>query len=195
MPTEHEYKYVISMDFAGFEGQLKERAREIQHIKQGYVAFSKGMTCRVRHIAKEGKDKEKWYFTFKQKITDRVVEIEKKISKRDGHDIWEICVGKLKKTRYLLDHKGVTWEIDFFRKGQLLYFIQAEVELDEGQPRPSEIHPLLKEFVLYEVPVESDKFSNKRLGDVEYARKIYSRLLSHRENTDDYSENQKEEGL
>lgn len=190
MPTEHEFKYVISMDFAVHEDVLKQDAREIQHIKQGYVAFSKGMTTRVRSIHKEGK-KNKWFFTFKQKIANRVIEIETKIDKRDGEDIWEICVGKLKKTRYILDHKGVAWEIDFFHKGHLLYFILAEVELDEGLPRPSEIPPLIKEYIVHEVPLDSDEFSNKRLGDVEYARKVYSGLTSHKEITND-NQNQKD---
>jgi len=172
------------LDFAECESVLKEQAREVQHIKQGYVAFSKGMTCRVRNTHIEGK-KNKWFFTFKQKINDRVVEIEKKIDKRDGHDIWEICVGKLKKTRYIIDDKGISWEIDFFHKGHLLYFIQAEVELDEGLPRPKDIPSIFKEFVIHEVPLDSDEFSNKRLGDVEYAKNIYKQLS---ENTNDYSD-------
>lgn len=163
------------MDFAQHERLLIEQARQIQHIKQGYVGFTKGMTTRVRQIKKKNK-KPKWYFTFKQKVSNRVIEIEKKIDKRDGQDIWEICLGKLKKIRYIIDHKGISWEIDFFHKGHLLYFILAEVELDEGLPRPDEIPPLLKDHILYEVPLDSDEFSNKRLSDVEYAKKIYNRL-------------------
>lgn len=190
MPTEHEFKYVISLDFAKEQGSLlRDIASEVQHIRQGYVAFSKGMTTRVRSIQKRDK-KPKWFFTFKQKICNRTVEIETKIDRRDGHDLWQICVGKLKKTRYIVDHQGVSWEIDLFHKGHGDYFVLAEVELDEGSKRPDVVPPILQGYVLYEVPLNSDEFSNKRLGDVEYAKEVYDRLT--REITD---ENEETKGL
>lgn len=146
---------------------------QFSHIKQGYLAFSKGMTTRIRCITTL--KKERWYLTFKQKINSRVIEIEKKIDSRDGHDLWDVCVGKLKKNRYAIDNEGVTWELDIFKKGTL-YFILAEVELEEGAPRPKTVPPFLKDYILYEVPLTDDRFSNKRLGDAEYATNLYKQI-------------------
>lgn len=176
MPTEHEYKYVISLDIAKEydETALRQMSREVQHIKQGYLAFSKGMTLRTRCLVKKGK--KQWFLTFKQKINDRVVEIENRISGRDGKDLWSACVGQLTKDRYVFPHYGHVWEVDFFRKAGLLYFVQAEVELEEGANRPDDIPPFLKKHIIYEVPLTDDRFSNKRLGDVEYAYRLYQSL-------------------
>lgn len=168
MPTENEYKYVISLDFA----QKPVSWEKKQFIKQGYLAFSKGMTTRIRRIEVEGK-KPKWFLTFKQKVGDRVVEIENRIDKRDGVDLWEVCVGKLKKVRHICDDKGIKWEVDFFYKGTHLYFILAEVELPEGAPPPETLPEVFADHVVYEVRQDDERFSNKRLGDVDYATQMY----------------------
>ena len=58
-----------------------------------------------------------------------------------------------------------------------LYFVQAEVELEEGSNKPEEIPEFLREFLLYEVPLTDDRFSNKRLSDVEFASRLYKSLV------------------
>ena len=146
---------------------------QFSHIKQGYLAFSKGMTTRIRCITTL--KKERWYLTFKQKINNRVIEIEKKIDSRDGHDLWDVCVGKLKKNRYAIDNKGIMWEVDFFKK-ENLYFILAEVELEEGAPRPKKLPNFLKDHILYEVPLTDNRFSNTNLGDIDFATNLYNEL-------------------
>lgn len=173
MPTEHEYKYVISMDFANNypEDQLRVMCDEDQFIRQGYLAFSKGMTTRIRYLKTE--KKSQWFLTFKQKVGERVIEIEKKISDRDGSDLWDICVGRLNKERFVFKDGEIKWEVDFFRKGGLLYFILAEVELSEGMPPPEKAPDFLAPFIIYNVPLTDDRFSNKRLGDAEYAHRLY----------------------
>lgn len=179
MPTEHEYKYVLSKDILKQEPALSMASHEIQHIKQGYLAFSKGMTLRVRCITKgssDGNEKKKWYMTLKQKVGERVIEIETKISDRDGKDLWSSCVGRLTKDRYVVPYNYHIWEVDFFLKGGQLYFVQAEVELDEGDDRPKEMPPLLKKHLIYEVPLTDDRFSNKRLTDVDYTHRLYKSL-------------------
>lgn len=138
------------------------------------MAFSKGMTTRIRHQSEV--KSHKWYLTFKQKVNNRVIEIEKKLDSRDGKDLWDVCVGRLKKTRYIFDNNGEIWEVDLFTKGTHLYFILAEVELPEGAPRPEQVPEFMKDFVVYEVPITDDRFSNKRLGDVEYATNLYTEI-------------------
>lgn len=178
MPTEHEYKFVLDLKLAEVitEEELRKRSCNIQTIKQGYLSYSKGTTLRIRSSTNE-LGKEKWFLTFKQKIGDRVIEIEKKLDARDGNDLWTVCVGKLKKERYVfVDKKNYVWELDMFRYGSHLYFIQLEIELSEGAARPKSIPDFLKKHLLYEVPLTDDRFSNKRLSDVEYASNLYTKI-------------------
>jgi CYTH domain-containing protein len=178
MPTEYEFKYAISLDLLRQhpEDQLRVLASSLIHIKQGYLAFSKGMSCRVRCSTEWGKDK--WYMTFKQKAAKRVVEIEKKLDERDGNDLWEVAVGKLNKDRHLFPHEGITWELDLFKNDGQVYFILAEIELKEGSPRPKLMPSFLRNHLIYEVPLTDDRFSNKRLGDVNHAKQLYKEILA-----------------
>lgn len=177
MPTEYEFKYAVHLDLLKEYPEERLRIMCDKHliIEQGYLAFSKGMSCRVRCTKEYGKPK--WHLTFKQKASNRVVEIEKKIDERDGEDLWQVAVGKLKKDRYVFDQHGIKWELDILKHDGLVYFIIAEVELMEGTSRPKEMPTFLQPFSLYEVPLDDDRFSNKRLGDVNYARELHSRLM------------------
>lgn len=184
MPTEHEYKYVLSMNTD--EEYFKEHCEKHFVIQQGYLAFSKGMTCRVRS-SRLGLASVKWFLTFKQKVGKRVIEVETRLDNRDGNDLWDVCVGRLKKDRYAVCNNVVTddstgegefsvWEVDFFKKKGDLYFVLAEVELEEGSPRIA-LPDFIKDNLLYEVPLTDDRFGNKRLGDVEYATEMYQKIV------------------
>jgi CYTH domain-containing protein len=175
MPTEHEYKYVLNI--ATHDSYFKKCCKKHLVIQQGYLAFSKGMTCRVRSSREEGQSDRhtKWFLTFKQKVRKRVIEVEQQLDQRDGKDLWSVCVGKLKKDRYVIDNNDNTWEVDFFNNGNL-YFVMAEVELEEGSTRP-ELPLFISANLLYEVPLTDDRFGNKRLGDAEYATEIYNKIV------------------
>lgn len=176
MPTEHEFKYVLSMDTD--EAYFEENAHKHFSIQQGYLAFSKGMTCRVRSSRCVKKGETKWYLTFKQKVQSRVIEVEKRLDDRDGQDLWSVCVGRLSKDRYVtIDNSGADWEIDFFKNSGDLYFVLAEVELEECSPRIILIPHFIRDNLLYEVPLTDERFGNKRLGDVGYARSIYQKII------------------
>jgi CYTH domain-containing protein len=177
MPTEYEFKYAIHLDLLKEcpESALKLTCKKHLVIEQGYLAFSKGMSCRVRCTREKGQ--AKWHLTFKQKVTDRVVEIEKKLDERDGSDLWNVAVGKLSKDRYVFDENCVDWELDLMKRDGGIYFILAEVELPEGARRPKVMPWFMQKHSLYEVPLSDDRFSNKRLGDVNYARDLYNQLL------------------
>lgn len=188
MPTEHEYKYVLSMETD--EPFFKDNCEKHLIIQQGYLAFSKGMTCRVRssRLSGESDRRTKWFLTFKQKVRNRVIEVETRLDDRDGNDLWSACVGKLKKDRYVIcdeltadNGEYSVWEVDFFKTGNgfsrtSLYFVLAEVELEEGSPRIA-LPDFIKDNLLYEVPLTDDRFSNKRLGDVEYATEMYKKIV------------------
>jgi len=170
MPTEHEYKTVISLDLANdfHHPTLVKMAKEHQHIKQGYLDSGDGMTTRIRCI-----DNQKWILTFKQKVGDRIIEIEQELDDRDGQDLWSICVRKLKKNRYVIEDNGIKWELDFFNNENNIYFVLLEVELPEGSSRPKTVPEFLKEYVLYEVPLTDSQFSNKLLSEVNFATEIH----------------------
>jgi CYTH domain-containing protein len=176
MPTEHEYKYVICPKLLreSPESLLKVKCDKHLVIEQGYLAHSKGYSSRIRKIIEDGKTK--WFHTMKQKVSSRVIEIEKKLDERDGQDLWEYCVGKFKKDRYVFPQQGVVWELDIFKHDGQIYFMMAEVELPEGANRPKSKPDFLKNYILYEVPLSDDRFSNKRLGDIGYARSLCAKL-------------------
>jgi CYTH domain-containing protein len=173
MPTEHEYKYVIRKDALD---NAKRLAKKVEEIDQGYTVFNKGVSARVRVITKDS-GKKKYFFTYKQKVGERVIELEQKLDERDGQELWATCIGKLKKYRYELeDSVGHKWELDFFYDPlQCLYFAMAEVEVEEGHGRPATPR-FIKDYLVYEVPLTDDRFANKKLGDLEYAKKLYEGL-------------------
>jgi CYTH domain-containing protein len=178
MPTEHEYKYVIRKDALD---NAKRLAKKVEEIEQGYTVFNKGVSARIRVVTKDS-GKKKYFFTYKQKVGDRVIELEQKLDERDGQELWATCIGKLKKYRYELeDSVGHKWELDFFYDPlQCLYFAMAEVEVEEGHGRPATPR-FIKDYLVYEVPLTDDRFANKRLGDLEYAKNLYETLGKQKE--------------
>jgi CYTH domain-containing protein len=178
MPTEHEFKYLLDLsvlgdvDLAGYPYAV---------IRQGYLAVSDSMDVRVRHtFLPHGRDI--WTLTFKQKVAERKIEIEQELNVRDGMDLWEVATGKIKKIRSFVDSEedGTVWEVDLFHGSnpttEGLYFAMAEIELMEGAPPPEGLPDFLQKFLLFEVPLTDDRFSNKKLGDVEYAKKLYAEI-------------------
>lgn len=175
MPTEHEFKYVLRLDDVSLKS-LTCLSGACEQIEQGYLMYTKGTSARVRRRERSGKIS--WWFTFKQKVGERVIEIETEIDQRDGVDLWSACMGKLSKNRYMyVDGMYRRWEVDlFFDQSGEPYFLMAEVEVQEGGERPLQPPLFIQESLLYEVPLTDDRFSNKRLHDVVYAKNLY-RLL------------------
>lgn len=176
MPIEFEYKYVISFDI------LKEIDNlnfiETRKIKQGYLKDSIDNTIRIRSIEDVDKKTHEWVFTFKQRIpnTLKIIEIEQHLDKSDADALWKMCDRKLKKTRKcFLDEKNILWELDLFYSNKEIYFIQAEVELKINSKQPK-VPNFLKKHILYKVPLTDERFSNKKLSNVSYAKKLYKKI-------------------
>ncbi len=182
MPTEHEFKYIISLDFATefTEEKVKEICCEHRFIQQGVICHATGKSVRIRQTITNDQGFPDWQLTFKLKDSDRTIEVENSIDSRDGQDLWSHCYWKLKKDRYVYEFNDLKWEIDFFKIKSKVYFILAEVELPENAPRPNKVPYFLKKFILYEVPLTDKRFSNKRLWNMKYATKMYSKLLKER---------------
>lgn len=171
MSIEFEYKYMLSLNI------LKDLElipfKETYQIRQGYLPSDNfSNTIRVRSLKKD--KQEKWVLTFKQKIpnTFKVIELEQELDKSDAMILWKMCDRKLKKIRLELEHNGLLWELDLLKNGKKIYFAQLEIELEFGS-KPPEIPDCFSKHILYKVPLTDERFSNKKLSDVDYAKKLY----------------------
>lgn len=170
MPTEHEFKYLIKTD--SFQEFFKN-PKNFHDIEQGYLE-SKESTLRIRRVTDKFENIQ-WFFTFKQKVNNRIIEIENQIDARDGEDLWGQCKRKLQKRRYFRTTKAGKWDIDFFHSDSRIYLALAEIELEEGAPRPSfSQFPIeLTNKIVKKVDLTDERFCNKLLGNVEYAKALY----------------------
>jgi CYTH domain-containing protein len=177
MPTENELKYLLQADS---ENKFRKSTclSGIRHIRQGYLGFSKGMSLRIRET-----NDERYELTFKQKVNNRVVEIEKKINARDFEDLWSVSVNRLEKIRYdmrFLDKNSQVhmWEVDAFKDhDHNTYMMLAEHEMPEGVEEPNYIPSLIRETLVYAVPRIDDRFASKKIADVKYAKKLYGNCV------------------
>ena len=131
MGREIERKYLVAS-----EGWRAEVAKSTD-LRQGYLLTDPERTVRVRTKG------ERAYLTLKGKADDRHGtllrrEFEYEIPLDDAHEILgNLCPGPLiEKTRHLVEHDGLTWEIDEFR-GHNAGLIVAEVELESETREPS----------------------------------------------------------
>lgn len=174
MPTEHEYKYILNPSCFNFiDNELKG---EFISIEQGYLPSTPEITLRIRKIYEHNGNIE-WRFTLKQNINGRVIEIETCLEPRDAEDLWKTCTHFIKKRRYLYDNQIGKWEIDFFEKDQEWYFSVMEIELEEGSPRPKEIPEFIKDHIIYQVDLTDNRFSNRKLDDVAYAKTLLKNII------------------
>lgn len=174
MPIENERKYVI-LETPAVERLFQEAANRAVWIEQKYLSNEKGISLRVRLSACEGVHAH--HMTFKRDVDGDTVEIENPISEEDFRKLWKVGFGKVTKMRYL--YQG--WEVDFFKdKRKQTYLAIAEIELPPKMMWPESIPEHVQNNLIYTVPVingQNDKrFSNKRLGDIDYARNLLNEV-------------------
>ena len=123
MGIEIERKFLVN------EGVWREAPAT--RYRQGYLSTVKERTVRVRTIGDKG------YLTIKGiSVGAARLEFEYEIPAEDADKLLtELCEKPLiEKTRYKLEHEGLTWEVDeFFGENQGL--IVAEVELASEDQR------------------------------------------------------------
>jgi CYTH domain-containing protein len=183
VPTENELKYVLNLDC-----EVDLVSSDFKYKKflllQGYLAFAKGMTLRLRSSQLMDRQKliehPKRKLCYKQKVNDRVIEIEKKINQRDFNDLWDSTLNRVEKQRYVVDFGKSVWEIDFFKYNHNeTYFALAEHEMPEGQKEPDYIPSFISKNLVYAVPPDKDDdFSTKRLACARHAKKVYKELIN-----------------
>jgi CYTH domain-containing protein len=119
MAVEIERKFLLQGD--GWRGLAPGK-----HYRQGYLSTVAARTVRVRVIEDSG------YLTIKGATSNATrAEYEYVIPVEDAHAMLDtLCERPLiEKTRYRIEHQGMTWEVDEFA-GENAGLLLAEVELD-----------------------------------------------------------------
>ena len=171
MPIENERKFII-YETDATERKFAERSEQVIPIKQRYLITDKGKSGRIRQ--EKFKDEMKYSFTFKMDcdIPGEVVEIETAISPDDFNKLWFKGTGEVTKVRY----KYQGWDVDFFKYFDRNYIAIAEIELPSGVKQPTLIPALILENLIYQVPMEDKRFSNKKIGNLSYAISLLDEL-------------------
>lgn len=118
MGVEIERKFLVKDD------SFKQTAVKSNRIMQGYLCREPERTVRVRIRDDKG------FLTVKGKNEGaQRLEFEYEIPKADAEEMLSLCAGKiLDKTRYVVDYKGFSWEIDEFHNLDIPLIV-AEIEL------------------------------------------------------------------
>jgi CYTH domain-containing protein len=176
MPIENERKFVLRPPYDGnIELEASELAKRFIIMEQAYLKTGK-KTNSIR-IRKNLELNKKPYFqmTVKQEVNGNCVEIETDIDEIDYNKLWSVSVCKLKKYRYILEGN---WEIDFFKNNKNNnYFGQAEIELPEEVLMPDLIHPYVSKYLLYKVEKTDNRFTSKKLSNINYTDRMLIKLL------------------
>ena len=116
MATEIERKYLIKED-------LLNLPKEGNRIVQGYLWSEKEKSMRIRIT------KGKGFLTIKTGTNPLSrMEYEYEIPMTDAEELLAQCDKKIDKTRFIIEHAGMNWEVDVF-EGENKGLIMAEIEL------------------------------------------------------------------
>jgi adenylate cyclase len=124
MPREIERKFLPKND------AWRSQVRESRAMSQGYLASGPRLSVRVRVAGEEG-----WLNIKAGGLVASRQEYEYPIPLDEARELLALAEGPLiEKTRHLVEHGGMTWEIDEFH-GDNEGLVVAEVELDrEDEP-------------------------------------------------------------
>ena len=174
MPTENELKIIIDINC---EAAVNKLSTDQLEISQGYLIATRGITCRVRKSVRRRGKKSEFFFTLKVNTAGRVIEIEKNLDERDFNDLWDIALNKLEKIRYIVKHDGIIWELDFFKDYRNeTYMAVAEIEMPEGQLEPNSLPDIVKNNLIFKVPLNDSRFSNKLLASERYVVELLKEI-------------------
>lgn len=117
---EIERKFLVKSNFLELIGKVQD----VLKIRQGYMFDSENGVARVRQ------QDSQYFLAFKSPVIDTECdEIEFEISEDKGLALFNKFTTKtLSKLRYIVEHKGHTWEIDYFQ-GKIKGLVVAEIEL------------------------------------------------------------------
>jgi len=120
MPREIERKFLLNSD------AWRGRVHKSQPMSQGYLASSARSSVRVRVAGDKA-----WLNIKSGGLVQSRQEYEYSIPVGEARELLALAEGPLvEKTRHLVEHGGMTWEIDEFH-GENLGLVVAELELDD----------------------------------------------------------------
>lgn len=118
MAIEIERKFLVNDD------SWKDQADEGLICRQGYMVSDQDKTVRVRIKGDQA------FLTIKGATHGLSrSEYEYEIPAKDAESMFLLCGDVIEKTRYLVEHEGMTWEVDVF-EGANAGLIMAEIELE-----------------------------------------------------------------
>lgn len=121
MGTEIERKFLVKND------SWKQEAKAGMACKQGYLVSDEEKTVRVRVLG------NKAFLTVKGASTGiSRSEYEYELPIADASDMLELCGDVIQKKRFIIHHKGMTWELDVF-EGANAGLVMAEIELESEE--------------------------------------------------------------
>lgn len=124
MSIEIERRFLVKGD------GWKTMASEGLECRQGYLVSDKRKTVRIRLMGGVG------YLTVKGAASGIArMEFEYEIDHADAAYMLMLCDRVVEKTRYMVEHHGMTWEVDVF-SGANEGLVMAEVELESESQEP-----------------------------------------------------------
>ncbi|KKB84044.1 adenylate cyclase [Devosia limi DSM 17137] len=122
MAQEIERKFLVSSD--GWRASVRSSSQ----VRQGYLSSNAKATVRVRSY-----DDQRAVLTLKGRASGLVrAEYEYAIPVEDARELLEMAQPHvLEKRRYLVEHDGMTWEVDVF-EGRHQGLVLAEIELERA---------------------------------------------------------------
>jgi CYTH domain-containing protein len=187
MPIEHELKFVLNDSANVLFDQLNAQ-HDCHHLEQFYMRD--GARFRSTNVlTPQGKlvGNPEYIFCYKNKIYDKVLEIEVPVSEDDYELAMIMAERRLNKLRFKIEVPEGLWDIDYFLtaaddgdpSSQLVYFIMAEFEHEPNAK--VEVLDVLKPFVSLAVPHKyTNAFSSRKLCDADYARRVVGDYHSSR---------------
>jgi CYTH domain-containing protein len=160
MAIENERKYVLeTISQSEFMSRVTG-PHTTYHIRQGYLNDQ----TRIRQTMKDDELVAN-YFTFKQPVNGKLIEIETEITTEDFNALWVKVDRVINKVRIAVPHNDLTWEVDFLyeESNQQIYIVMAEVELPDGVEEPDEVPAFVKDHLVYFVPRHDRRFFNTQL--------------------------------
>lgn len=148
MAQEIERKFLVASD------AWRAEAKSATRIVQGYLSSNSKATIRVRLM-----DDSEAVVTIKGPVSGITrSEFEYAIPISDAHELLEIARPHVvTKTRHIVAHDGLTWEIDVF-EGLHQGLVVAEVELESDRQ-----HVPLPDWIGLEVS-DDDRYANASLS-------------------------------
>ena len=191
MPTENEVKYIIDPNNRIFSDALFEKHGNFYFLEQSYISKK----CRIRKCALVSEIRTffqnptpsfddtkycRYWFTFKQKVNGRLIEIEQEIDQLDYDDLKSQSTNNITKLRTNFSVGIVNWDIDFLFNldhQTTPYFVIAEAEMPANyKTPPSECIPkFISDAIIYNAGKDVH-FSNHSLSDFWYAKNLLSDL-------------------